>query len=49
MRRQLFDLLTLYPRLMGKLALGTLDSGAVLIGLRWRDSRGRTHWKDSLR
>ena len=45
----MFDLLTLFPRLIGKLAITTLDSGAILLGLRWRDSHGRTHWKDSLR
>jgi len=48
-RRQLFDLLTLFPRLIGMVAIGALDSGAIVLGLRWRDPYGRTHWKESLR
>jgi hypothetical protein len=49
MTRHALYLITAPARICWLLARECSDSLACAIGLRWRDSRGRTHWKDSLR
>lgn len=41
-------LITFPVRIIGWLAIGALDNLAVRTKLRWRDSRGNTHWNGEL-
>ncbi|HEY6036968.1 MAG TPA: hypothetical protein VIV58_21965 [Kofleriaceae bacterium] len=45
MTRDALYLVTLPVRILAFMVRETLDSGAVVLGMKWRDPYGRTHWR----